>query len=325
MGRNTVAQWKKIVVYAEQGLGDTIQFSRYVPTLIQHGASVIFQVQRPLKKLFQVAGNFGTIIDSAETITHADYYVPLMSLPYLLKTTIDSIPAATSYLAADPHLMAYWKSYLAHDDNLRIGICWHGNTRYQSYTLQKLIEKKAIPMHLIAQLADIPGVSLYSLQKLDSCDNASALAATAIKTFGPDFDIINGPFMDSAAVIKNLDLVISVDTAIAHLAAGLGAPTWILLPRPADWRWLMYRSDSPWYPSVRLFRQATVDDWSCVISVLHHALKTKVNEINNQASQPKVETIDTSFSFNEMQYFSLPEILDYSDGTSMHEKSKKHS
>jgi tetratricopeptide (TPR) repeat protein len=301
---------KTILVYAEQGLGDTILFSRYVPLLIERGARVVFQVQNQLKKLFILSKQFGTIIDRIETVPPCDVQVPLMSLPHLCNTTLETIPAQSSYLQTDPHLISYWKSYLSHDDNFKVGICWQGNGRYPSYALQKLVEKKSIPLALLAKLSAIPGVSLYSLQRVDGCDQLKTVPGNYIvHQFGPDFDIINGSFMDTAAVMKNLDLVISVDTSIGHLAGSLGIPTWILLPRPADWRWLMYRSDCPWYPSVRLFRQTTIDDWTNVLSLIEHTLQALVGARKTTSNQPKVEILDNSAYFNEALYISAPESL----------------
>jgi tetratricopeptide (TPR) repeat protein len=301
---------KTILVYAEQGLGDTILFSRYIPMLIAQGAHVVFQVQNQLKKLFSLAKQFGTVIDRTEVVPPCDVQAPLMSLPYLCNTTLETIPTQSSYLETDPHLVSYWKSYLSHDDNFKVGICWQGNGRYPSHALQKLVEKKSIPLALLAKLSTIPGVSLYSLQRVDGCEQLKTLPTTyTVHQFGPDFDIINGSFIDTSAVMKNLDLVISVDTSIGHLAGSLGIPTWIVLPRPADWRWLMYRSDTPWYPSVRLFRQTIIDDWSNVISLIEHAVQSLVSTRKNISNQPKIEILDNSAYFNEALYISAPDAL----------------
>lgn len=287
-------QNKKILVWAEQGLGDTLQFVRYLPILAQQGATVIFQAQNNLKMLLKDSPSLGVIIERNDNIPVCDFHVPLMSLPYFLKTTLETIPATIPYLNADKHLTAYWHSYLAHDSNLKIGICWHGNGRYNSQALQKTVEKKSIPLSLLAQLAAIPGVTLYSLQRFDGLDQCKEIPKNLpIHYFGAEFDILNGSFRDSAAVIKNLDLVISADTSIGHLAGALGARTWIVLPQPADWRWLEHRCDSPWYPTVRLFRQKHNNDWDSVLSLLKHNVQLLVNDKKRALDIPKIDSLDT--------------------------------
>jgi len=269
---------KTVLVRAEQSIDDTIQFSRYIPLLQQRGAKVIFQVQNNLKSLFQCSPHLATVIGYDESPAYCDLQTPLMSLPYLFKTTMNTIPPA--FLSADKHLIAYWKSYLAHDNNVRIGVYWHDE------------HNQSIPQTLLESLAAIPHVTLYSLHRNDQQHNTQHSSAF-MHHFDISFDTIHGPFMDSAAIIKNLDLVISIDSTIGHLAAALGAPTWILLPHAADWRWFMHRSDSPWYPTVRLFRQTAHDDWNSITSSLLHNVQLLAQERNHHRAVNAIDSIST--------------------------------
>jgi tetratricopeptide (TPR) repeat protein len=259
---------KTMYLRAEQGLGDTLQFIRYAELLKKQGATVLVECQKPLLTLLAQC----PYIDGAHAIGTPspafDYQSPLMDLPYILKTTVETIPADIPYLFADKKLINEWHTKLSDDTHYKIGICWQGD---QAHGPAKFMPKK-----LFTQLGTIPGVSLYSLQKIDG-NNDNECCITIMHTFGPDFDESHGRFMDTAAIMKNLDLVITVDTSIAHLAGGLGVPTWIVLPFPAEWRWLLERSDSPWYPTMRLFRQTTFENWQPVIEELMKEIKLLVN------------------------------------------------
>ncbi len=258
---------KKIFVYAEQGLGDTFQFVRYLQQLKKDGAYIIFAPQRaliPLMKLLPYIDEVKTLHDAC----NADYYAPLMSLPWLCKTTLDTIPVDIPYLKADPELIALWKPILdaAAENSYRIGICWHGNSQYKDLALQHTVEQKSCALKQFAHLATVPGVQLFSLQKVSGLQEIDALEdASFLNLFDNAIDTIHGRFMDTAAIITQLDLVITVDTSIAHLAGALGIETWILLPEPADWRWMQNSVDTPWYSSIRLFRQQKRGDWESLI------------------------------------------------------------
>lgn len=256
---------KTILVHAEQSVDDTIQFARYIPLLQEQGATVVFQVQNSLKQLFQLSDKFGTIIDYTEIPPVCDIHIPLMSLPSVLKTTLATIPPSSDLLKADEHLVAYWKSYLAHDTNLKIGIYWYED------------EQKNIHPSVLEAIAAINHVTLYSLHRVDQKEQHKIPSLNYLRDFGAHFDTIHGPFMDSAAIIKNCDLIISLDSSMGHLAATLGAQTWIIVPQQADWRWLIDRSDSPWYPTVRLFRQVT-NSWHGITSSLMHSIQMLAQE-----------------------------------------------
>lgn len=260
-------QGKTILIHAEQGLGDTFQFIRYAKLIKEKNGIVIAAVQKPLVTLMKQCKHIDRVISLDDTPPHFDVHSPLLSLPYALKTQLETIPCEIPYLYADEKLVADWKQKLAADKNFKIGICWQGNDNYATPLLRATVAQKSVHPKEFAPICQVPGVSVYSLQKTTGTDQLKNLPDTVrIITFDGDFDQSNGRFMDTAAVIKNLDLVITVDTSISHLASGLGVPTWIMLPNPADWRWMIDRTDSPWYPNItRLFKQPTPGDWQSMI------------------------------------------------------------
>lgn len=265
---------KTILLMAEQGLGDTFQFIRYAQLLKTQGApTIICQVQPPLMSILSRCPYIDRLISQTTSIDDLvfDYHIQLLSLPYRCNTTLDTIPGTLPYLYADPDLVAEWGNRLSHDQTFKIGICWHGNAQYATQSLQRAVAAKSITPAHFEPVASIQGITLYNLQKINGLEDLSTLGF-CIQDFGPDLDTTNGRFMDTAAIMKNMDLIITVDTSIAHLAGGLGVPVWVLLPYPADWRWMMNRSDTPWYPTMRLFRQTSPGDWATVFEQVTQAL-----------------------------------------------------
>lgn len=240
---------RTILVHAEQGLGDTIQFIRYLPLVKARGGHVIFKCQPDLFRLLRGCKGFDEIIKQTPTHQSAvrfDIHIPLLSLPGIFGTTLDTIPSDASYITVDPNLVTQWRMRLGHNEDFKIGIVWAGNPNHNTD------RSRSCSLADFAPLADIPGLVFYSLQK----------GPASIEAFNPpdDMKLVNledelNDFADTAAVIANMDLVISVDTAVAHLAGAIGKTVWTLLPFVPDWRWLQNRDDSPWYPSMRLFRQ----------------------------------------------------------------------
>jgi len=280
---------KTIFLHAEQGLGDTFQFIRYARIAKEKGGIVIAGVQKPLVKLLSLCPYIDQVVALDEKPPAFDLHAPLMSLPYILKTTIDTVPTDIPYLYADPTLVEHWnKTLLSSDKNIKVGICWQGNNKYSTPMLRATVALKSIEINKLNPLGAVPGVSIYSLQKTTGTDQLKTLPPEfTIHTFGDDFDESNGRFMDTIAVIKNLDLIITVDTSIGHLAAALGKPTWVILPNPPDWRWMLECDNTPWYPTMRLFRQPTPGDWESVIEEVAQELKKYVSQIqqvdqNNQ-------------------------------------------
>lgn len=276
---------KAIVLHAEQGLGDTFQFIRYAQVMKDNGATVIAAVQSSLVQLLRLCPYIDTVISLNDQLPPCDYYVPLLSIPAIIKTTEETIPHTIPYLYASPELEHYWKKQLEENSHFKIGICWQGNPNYSTHFLRTTVAAKSIPLSFFKPIMRLPQVTVYSLQRVSGTEQVDQLPSDCrLVTFDDDFDKSHGRFMDTAALIKNLDLVITVDTSIAHLAAGLGIPTWILLPEPPDWRWMLHRGDSPWYPQVMtLFRQPTTGNWRTVIAMVTDALSDYITQIKNNA------------------------------------------
>ncbi|HRN77656.1 MAG TPA: tetratricopeptide repeat-containing glycosyltransferase family protein [Candidatus Dependentiae bacterium] len=268
---------KTVLIYAEQGFGDTLHFIRYAQILKNMGARVLVFPQTALIPLLKLCPYIDHVLESATTLPPFDYHIATMSLPYACRTELETIPANIPYLYADASLVNQWNKTLAQDKNFKIGICWHGNPRYTDLSHQQTVKAKSIPLQLFEPLSKIPQVSLYSLQQIGGQDELHHINFK-VHTFDNDFDTVHGRFMDTAAVIQNLDLIITIDTSISHLAAGLGKPVWILLPNPHDWRWFLNRTDSPWYPNVQLFRQPTRGDWNNVIQTVAQQLRKQLTE-----------------------------------------------
>ncbi len=246
---------RTILLWAEQGFGDAIQFVRYVPMLIQRGWRVILEVRPPLARLFAgIAG--ATVVAVGESLPPFDVQCPLLSLPLVFATTAETIPAPVPYLEPGQDAVAKWSSRLPRD-GLRVGVVWQGNPGH------KHDRNRSFRSEQFSPLAALPGVHLISLQKEAGVDQLARLSSEAgIHTLGPDYD--GGDFLDTAAVIMALDLVIGADTSVVHLAGALGRPVWVALPTVPDWRWLTEREHSPWYPTMRLFRQTKRGDWDGV-------------------------------------------------------------
>ena len=257
---------KTIYLYSEQALGDTIQFCRYVGILRQMGANIILEVQDRLVRLLRDSLDDVEIIGASGTSPRFDYHFPLLSLPRELRTNATNIPDKVPYISAEPDRVRTWAKRLG-EHGFKIGICWQGR---QSGLTER---GRSIPLTCYRPLAQMPGVRLISLQKDKNAGQFLALHGMQVETCGDDFDAGDSAFLDAAAVMENLDLVITCDTAVAHLAGALGRPTWVALRFVPDWRWQLDRSDSPWYPTMRLFRQKNNQDWASVFAEMHVALR----------------------------------------------------
>jgi tetratricopeptide (TPR) repeat protein len=259
---------KTILVWTEQGVGDSIQFIRYLALLKQHGAHVILDCVHKLQGLLEHVAGVDRIAGQQVTV-QVDYQVPLLSLPGILGTTLATIPADVPYMRPDGDSVRAWRERLAPDRNMKIGLTWSGNpafikNHYRSFALATY-----------APLATLPRVSLYSLQKGPAATQAkSPPSGLRLADYTDELE----DFADTAALIMNLDLVISVDTSVAHLAGALGRPVWTLLHADPDWRWLLNREDSPWYPTMRLFRQPVLGDWDPVIRRVAAELEAVVKQ-----------------------------------------------
>lgn len=284
---------KTILLHAEQGLGDTFQFVRYAKHLKDaYNVTIIFASQRPLQTFIS---RCCPCIDQVVTLdavpTNFDVHAPLLTLPLLLKSDEQTIPRDIPYITPDPTLVEFWKRRLQKDTQFKVGICWQGNNKYSTPFLRAVVAAKSAALATFAQLGCVKGVTFYSLQRETGTDQLNTLSDDfKLITFEENFDQSRGRFMDTAAVIKNLDLVITVDTSIAHLSAAIGTPVWTLLPEPADWRWMIKRTDTPWYPNMRLFRQTKHGDWDTVIHTICQELEALVSPSDLVNKQPIVPT-----------------------------------
>jgi tetratricopeptide (TPR) repeat protein len=262
LGSNDIAG-KTILLHGEQGYGDAIQFCRYVPLVAMRGARVILEVPAPLRELMSSLSGVAQVVERGASLPDFDLQCPLLSLPLAFATRLDTIPAATPYLSASPQAKMDWDNELGSRQRLRVGLAWSGSPT------NKNDKHRSIPLRTLLPLLDAD-VTFVSLQKDVRPTDAAVLRECSTRLR----DIRNElrAFSDTAAVISNLDLVITADTSVAHLAGALAKPVWVLLPFVNDWRWLLDRNDSPWYPSARLFRQDVTRVWEPVIAQVHAAL-----------------------------------------------------
>ncbi len=249
---------RTLLIHCEQGLGDTLQFIRYLKMAQERGGKVIVAVQPSLIPLLSQSG-FRGLVSKKDPLPAFDVHVPLLSLPHVFGTVLETVPADIPYLVAEPERIAKWRKHFEPYTGLKVGITWQGGKTYKADRI------RSIPLASFAPLAGVPGVQLFSLQKGPGCEQIPANAEKlSMVDLGPLLDNDGGAFLDTAAVIQNLDLIVVCDTAIGHLAGALGARVWLALTRDSEWRWMLDRTDSPWYPTVRLFRQRQFGDWDQV-------------------------------------------------------------
>ena len=260
------------------GCGDFFQYVRWVTFFKKNNAKkIILKIAGSLIPLATQCKLFDEIISENSPCDNFDMSLHIADLLTLFRPTFDSmIPYGIPYMHADKNLVKKWGSLLEKDKNFKIGLCWHGNF----FTVDNVIHnERSLTVDHFLPLQSIRGISLYSLQKIYGLDQLNNLPDSfKIHAFSSDLDTINGSFMDTAAIMKNLDLVITIDTSIAHLAGALGVPVWVLLQKNANWRWFLDRDDSPWYPTMRLFRQTKQDDWKSVIQDVVKALAAIVEK-----------------------------------------------
>jgi Flp pilus assembly protein TadD len=253
-----------LLLHTEQGLGDAIQFIRYLPLVAQRGGKIIIECQADLQRLFRTTAERCQIVARGQPLPAFDFHCPLLSLPRVFGTNLANIPNIVPYLHADAEDAGRWQRRLAeHAPLVKVGLAWAGSPAHEDD------RNRSIKLARLAPLGQAPGVRFFSLQKGE--------AAVETKTPPPGLELVDWTeelkdFADTAALIANLDLVIAVDTAVAHLAGAMGKPVWVILQFMPDWRWLLDRDDSPWYPTMRLFRQPRRGDWDSVITRVVDAL-----------------------------------------------------
>ncbi len=239
---------KTILLHAEQGLGDTIQFCRYAKLVAQRGATVVLEVQKPLKALLSGVEGASRVIARGEALPAFDYHCPLLSLPLAFNTTLATIPADRAYLRCDPEEVAQWREKLGPKTGPRVGLVWKAAGANRSIALPEMLQIVT------------PGIEFFSMQNEVSADDQAILDAHDVRQLTAGLrNFADAPLVDL------MDLVVTVDTSMAHLAAALGKPVWLLQSFNPEWRWLLDRADSPWYPTMRLFRQPVPDDWASVL------------------------------------------------------------
>jgi tetratricopeptide (TPR) repeat protein len=255
---------RTILLLAEQGLGDTIQFIRYAPLLAQMGANVVLEVQPELKALLSTVSGVASCHARGETLPAFDVYCPLGSLPLALKTETSSVPATLPYVRTDDAQIAKWRPALEGLPGKRVALTWAGHARHAND------RNRSIDLKLLEPLFKCEGISFVSIQRDLRGDDAARLAQFGITDFGPRL----ADMTDTAAVLALTDLLVSVDTSVVHLAGAIGRGAWVMLPFMPDWRWTLTNERSPWYPTMRLFRQRAPGDWPNVIATVRDALRT---------------------------------------------------
>ena len=257
---------KTILLHAEQGLGDTIMASRYVPMVAKLGARVALEIQAPLKSLLQSLDGVSAIFATGEKPSEFDVQCPLLSLPLAFNTRLTTIPSKVPYLTPSKDKDGKWQ-FRVGGAEFRVGVAWAGNSNFIND------RERSIPLEHILPLSAVAGVKCISIQRdLRAGDQEILNANPQILQLGKEIT----DFQDTAAIMMSLNLIISVDTAVVHLAGALARPVWVLLPFNPDWRWLLGRTDSPWYPTARLFRQTEDGDWATVIASVCEELKKQL-------------------------------------------------
>jgi Flp pilus assembly protein TadD len=254
---------RSVLVYGEQGFGDAIQFARYVPMVAGRGGKVVLQVKRELVRLMKGLVGVERVIAEGEEDEAIEVQCPLLSLPGIFGTTVGTIPVGAPYLSAEENAAAGWRARLDNGDRrLKVGLAWTGKTLPGT--------RRSVGLDRLAAFWGVEGVRFVSLQK------EAEAAGSRDGMDMVDWTAELKDFADTAALISCLDLVISIDTSVAHMAGAMGKATWVMLPFAADWRWLVGRGDSPWYPTMRLFRQKKADDWSGPVAEIAAALAERV-------------------------------------------------
>ena len=261
---------RTILLHAEQGFGDTLQFCRYVPLVAAQGARVVLEVQPPLARLLTRLEGVTQVVAHGDALPRFDLHCPLMSLPRAFATTPETVPGKLPYLTADPAQQAAWRDALAGLDGRRVGLVWAGSARAWLPHAMALDRRRSMRLADMAPLGAVRGGSFVSLQL-----GPPAAQLNEPPEGLPVHDVADrlGDFADTAALVANLDLVIAVDTAVAHLAGALGKPVWLLNRFDTCWRWLLGREDSPWYPTLRQFRRDAQEDWANVVGRVAAALE----------------------------------------------------
>src|SRR5262249_42315398 len=283
-----------VLLQAEQGFGDTIQFIRYAPLVRACCARVVLQCPGALVRLMATVDGVDEVTPEVEPPTGAAARAPLLSLMHLFATRLETIPASVPYLAADPARIAKFRERIAGAAGLKVGLVWAGSPKHKND------RNRSIPLDALAPLLAMEGVTFISLQKGERAAEITENYGQRVIDLGPHLD----DFADTAAAMSCLDLVIAVDTAVAHLAGALAIPVWVLLPFAPDWRWLQEREDNPWYPTMRLYRQPAIGDWG---AMLHRVAADLQSPTRATAATAPAQVVDEAFA-EAMQKYRVGQI-----------------
>jgi len=255
--RGTSFKGERILVHGEQGFGDNFHFVRYAAMVAARGGTVVVATRETLRPLLATVPGVAEVIETGEVAKAIHWHIPMLSLPYIFTTRLDTIPAAVPYMSADPARVGRWRERLAASPGLRVGLVWSGNT-------EAFYNPRRSPgLAALRPLLDCPGVTFFGLQK---GGGRADLEGAALPDSFVDLGAEIADFSDTAAIMASLDLVISPCTSTAHLAGALARPVWVMLGTDPDWRWLLDRDTSPWYPTARLFRRPRGGEWSDVVT-----------------------------------------------------------
>jgi Flp pilus assembly protein TadD len=266
----SVAPHATILLDAEQGLGDTIQFARYAPLVKSRVGRVILRCQKPLVGLLRSLAGVDVLLTQEDALPEFDAWLPLLSVPQFFTPSTESIPGTVPYLSPDESHVRFWQARIEGYAGLRVGIHWQGNPAFPKDRF------RSMPLSCFEPLAKLPGVRLFSLQKGTGTEQLAQRSATfPVVDFGLTLSEIHGPFLDTAAILRCLDAVVTSDTSLAHLAGALGVETWLAVPHVPEWRWLLERENTPWYPSLHLVRQPEVGQWGGVFTRITAAIRQR--------------------------------------------------
>jgi tetratricopeptide (TPR) repeat protein len=275
---------KTILIHAEQGLGDTLQFCRYLPYVAERAGHIIFEVQKPLQTLMTNLAGGATIVARGDPLPDFDLHCPLLSLPLAFGTLLESIPAQMPYLSPPEDKIRAWRDRLGKHDRPHVGLVWAGNPRKELPGSNRIDRQRSLTFDRLEPLLDITGCEFFSLQKGD--DAVAQIQSSPLRERVTDWTGELTDFTDTAALIENLDLVIAVDTSVAHLAGALAKPFWLLNRYATCWRWLLNRDDSPWYPTARQFRQDESRSWDSVLARMQIALRDYIVSFDQHKPRP---------------------------------------
>jgi Flp pilus assembly protein TadD len=271
---------RTLLVYEEDGYGDVLQFVRFIAPLAREGARVILQCPARMKRLIETVEGLHGAVGPGEPLPEFDFHAPLLDLPLVLSTSLSDIPSAVPYLRPEEERVQRWARRMRAIAGFKIGIAWHADPRHDKFA------RRCIPLASFEPLAKLPGVTLINLQKGPGADQIASVPFPVIELDPARDSEPQGAFLDTAAIIANLDLVVTADTSVAHLAGALGAPVWVALPKACEWRWMRGRPDSPWYPTMRLFRQREHWQWATVFEEIAAETARTLDAFSEPSSPP---------------------------------------